>query len=68
MPLPDSTTTPNPNAPKQHQDTRPAPIPDPEPVSPSLDEPDPAVFHHTPTRPQTDKSVIERPVGIERLP
>jgi len=29
----------------------PDPIPDPEPASPSLDEPDPGVFHHDPTRP-----------------
>jgi hypothetical protein len=28
------------------------PIADPEPASPSLDEPDPGVFHHNPTRPQ----------------
>lgn len=52
MPQPDSAIDPNSNQPKQPQvDTHPAPIPDPEPVSPSLDEPDPAVFHHTPTRP-----------------
>jgi hypothetical protein len=30
----------------------PEPISDPEPPSPSLDEPDPGVFHHTPTKPQ----------------
>jgi len=30
----------------------PDPIPDPEPASPSLDEPDPGVFHHTPTPPR----------------
>jgi hypothetical protein len=29
----------------------PDPIPDPEPASPSLDEPDPGVFHHDPVRP-----------------
>jgi hypothetical protein len=28
------------------------PISDPEPAPPSLDEPDPGVFHHEPTRPQ----------------
>ena len=28
------------------------PIANPEPASPSLDEPDPGVFHHDPTRPQ----------------
>lgn len=28
------------------------PIANPEPASPSLDEPDPGVFHHNPTRPQ----------------
>jgi hypothetical protein len=27
------------------------PIPNPEPASPSLDEPDPGIFHHDPTRP-----------------
>ncbi|HEX3968322.1 MAG TPA: hypothetical protein VHW70_10185 [Edaphobacter sp.] len=27
------------------------PISDPEPASPSLDEPDPGVFHHQPTKP-----------------
>jgi hypothetical protein len=37
--------------PESHPDSHPAPIPDPEPISPSLDEPDPGVFHHTPTRP-----------------
>jgi hypothetical protein len=26
------------------------PIPNPEPATPSLDEPDPGVFHHNPTR------------------
>lgn len=35
-----------------HPEHHPAPIPDPEPPSPPLDEPDPAVFHHTPTRPK----------------
>lgn len=29
----------------------PAPIPNPEPASPSLDEPDPGVFHHDPIKP-----------------
>ncbi|NYF90554.1 hypothetical protein RBB79_13175 [Tunturiibacter empetritectus] len=29
----------------------PDPIPNPEPPSPSLDEPDPGVFHHDPTKP-----------------
>lgn len=33
----------------------PAPIPDPEPISPSLDEPDPGVFHHTPSRPRDEE-------------
>jgi hypothetical protein len=28
------------------------PIADPEPAPPSLDEPDPGVFHHNPTKPQ----------------
>jgi hypothetical protein len=27
------------------------PVPDPEPASPSLPEPDPGVFHHTPEPP-----------------
>ena len=27
------------------------PIPDPEPASPSLDQPDPGVFHHDPAKP-----------------
>jgi hypothetical protein len=27
------------------------PISDPEPAPPSLDEPDPGVFHHDPTKP-----------------
>lgn len=30
------------------------PIPNPEPAPPSLDEPDPGVFHHEPTRPRED--------------
>lgn len=35
----------------------PDPIPNPEPVSPSLDEPDPEVFHHDPAdRPVRGKS------------
>lgn len=32
--------------------TEPDPIPDPEPAAPSLDEPDPGVFHHDPGKPQ----------------
>lgn len=31
------------------------PIPDPEPASPSLDEPDPGVFHHDPAKPSPQK-------------
>ena len=31
--------------------TTPDPIPNPEPASPSLDEPDPGVFHHEPQKP-----------------
>ncbi|MEO6817160.1 MAG: hypothetical protein ABI177_10695 [Edaphobacter sp.] len=31
------------------------PIPDPEPASPSLDEPDPGVFHHDPAKPPPPK-------------
>ena len=54
MTQPESTTMktnqPQLNRPEIH----PAPIPDPEPASPSLDEPDPAVFHHTPSRPDDD--------------
>jgi hypothetical protein len=32
--------------------TEPDPIPDPEPAAPSLDEPDPGVFHHEPRKPE----------------
>ncbi|MDW5264961.1 MULTISPECIES: hypothetical protein [Acidobacteriaceae] len=31
------------------------PIPDPEPASPSLDEPDPGVFRHSPPKPAPPK-------------
>jgi hypothetical protein len=31
------------------------PVPDPEPASPSLPEPDPAVFHHDIGTPKTDQ-------------
>jgi hypothetical protein len=34
-----------------HATYAPAPIADPEPASPSLDEPDPGVFHHNPVKP-----------------
>jgi hypothetical protein len=27
------------------------PLPNPEPISPSLDQPDPGVFHHDPVKP-----------------
>ena len=50
----DSTTLPKNDQQGSHSDTHPAPIPDPEPASPSLDEPDPAVFHHTPSRPDDE--------------
>jgi hypothetical protein len=30
----------------------PDPIPNPEPATPSLDEPDPGVFHHDPQKPE----------------
>ena len=36
----------------------PEPIPNPEPASPSLDEPDPGVFHHDPTKPPQLKPPI----------
>jgi hypothetical protein len=32
----------------------PEPISNPEPAPPSLDEPDPGVFHHEPTKPTTE--------------
>jgi hypothetical protein len=39
-------------APEHHKvPSTPEPISDPEPAPPSLDEPDPGVFHHDPTRP-----------------
>jgi hypothetical protein len=43
---PMSTQSPN-STPHEPDD----PIPNPEPASPSLDEPDPGVFHHDPTKP-----------------
>lgn len=39
----------------------PDPIPNPEPASPSLDEPDPGVFHHDPQAPPTPKNNAEKP-------
>ncbi|WP_263365001.1 hypothetical protein [Edaphobacter acidisoli] len=51
MTQPDNAAVPKPEQPMPHPDTHPAPIPDPEPAGPSLEEPDPAVFHYTPTRP-----------------
>lgn len=47
----DTKNQPKVDQPDPHPDPHPAPIPDPEPASPSLEEPDPAVFHHTPVRP-----------------
>ncbi len=44
-PVPIAPTPPPPPIPN------PDPIPNPEPAAPSLDEPDPGVFHHDPTRP-----------------
>jgi Methyltransferase domain len=41
----------NPDSDKSDPPQPPDPIPDPEPVSPSLDEPDPGVFHHDPGPP-----------------
>jgi hypothetical protein len=32
----------------------PDPLPNPEPSVPSLDQPDPGVFHHDPVKPQPD--------------
>lgn len=38
-------------------DTAHGPLPDPEPPAPSLDGPDPGVFHHEPaTRAKTDEA------------
>jgi hypothetical protein len=37
-------------------DTVADPLPDPEPIAPSLSEPDPGVFHHTPTDAPNEKS------------
>jgi hypothetical protein len=36
---------------RQKTSTVPDPVPDPEPASPSLDAPDPGVFHHEPAKP-----------------
>ena len=46
-------------------DPIPDPIPDPEPASPSLDEPDPGVFHHTPRghRPNNRNQPPNPPTG-----
>jgi hypothetical protein len=30
----------------------PDPLPNPEPIAPSLDQPDPGVFHHDPAKPK----------------
>jgi hypothetical protein len=38
--------------PDSSTDPAPDPIPNPEPAPPSLDEPDPGVFHHDPQKPQ----------------
>ncbi len=34
------------------------PVPEPEPAVPSLDEPDPGVFHHDPVRPVPQEPVF----------
>ena len=66
MTQPDDNAVPNP-ARQPHPDTHPAPIPDPEPASPSLDEPDPAVFHHTPARPKDEEGSGKGIGGITNL-
>ncbi len=43
-----STQNPTPHEPDD-------PIPNPEPASPSLDEPDPGVFHHDPRKPPSNQ-------------
>ncbi len=50
---PKSRIQPAPEAPREHpaSPTTKEPISDPEPAPPSLDEPDPGVFHHEPTKP-----------------
>jgi hypothetical protein len=46
------------------------PIPDPEPISPSLDQPDPGVFHHTPANPSkpTHPHTSSQPHATETKP
>jgi hypothetical protein len=49
-------SSPNPPPPPPTPSERPIspdPIPNPEPASPSLDQPDPGVFHHDPQKPQS---------------
>lgn len=42
-------------APQEEVPLTPDPIPNPEPATPSLEEPDPGVFHHDPARPQEQR-------------
>lgn len=54
LPIPDIVKPQCDSSPTPEQPNRPGinePISDPEPASPSLDEPDPGVFHHDPTKP-----------------
>jgi hypothetical protein len=59
IPIPHPRATPPINSPS-HSRLTDDPIPGPEPASPSLDEPDPGVFHHTPHTPA--------PVGLQICP
>jgi hypothetical protein len=59
-PAPLSPDDPLVHPPAREQSVRPSdPIPNPEPASPSLEEPDPGVFHHDPTPPEVQR---ERPL------
>jgi hypothetical protein len=48
-----TTAPPPPPPPEPTSILSPDPIPNPEPASPSLDQPDPGVFHHDPQKPQS---------------
>ena len=57
-------STQNPNSIPHEPDD---PIPNPEPASPSLDEPDPGVFHHDPRRPPSNQPPACTRQGFTRM-
>ncbi|WP_035353229.1 hypothetical protein [Edaphobacter aggregans] len=56
-----SLSSPEPKLPPAPPPPSPDPIPNPEPAAPSLDEPDPGVFHHDPQKPAPQKPDPPKP-------